>query len=83
MRSRFVAPRASRIAVIAASVPELTRRTCSIDGNASTISAASSTSRSVDAPYVMPASAASTTASTVSGSACPKTSGPNDITQST
>ena len=65
MRSRLVAPRASRTALIAASVPELTRRTCSIDGNASTISAASSTSRSVDAPYVVP-SAAARTASTVS-----------------
>ena len=66
-----------------ASVPELTSRTCSIDGNASTISAASSTSRSVEAPNVVPSSTASRTASTVSGSAWPKRSGPKDITQST
>ena len=44
-RSRRVAARASRSALIDASVPELTRRTISIDGTASTISAASSTSR--------------------------------------
>ena len=72
MRSRFVKPRASRSALIAASVPDETSRTFSIDGTASAISAASSTSASVDAPNVVPRSAASRTASTVSGSACPK-----------
>jgi hypothetical protein len=82
-RSRRVAPRASRIALIAASVPEETRRTISTDGTASTSSAASSTSRSVGAPKLVPSSAASRTASTVSGSACPKMSGPHDMTQST
>ena len=74
--------RASRSADIAASVPEETSRTCSTEGTASAISAASSTSRSVGAPKLVPASAASRTASTVSGSAWPKTSGPHDWTQS-
>jgi len=52
------------------------------DGTASTISAARSTSRSVAAPNDVPSPAAATTASTVAGSACPKSSGPQDITQS-
>ena len=82
MRSRFVKPRASRIALIAASVPDETSRTFSIDGTASTISAASSTSASVGAPNVVPRSAASRTASTVSGSAWPNSSGPHERTQS-
>ena len=68
---------------IAASVPDETSRTRSTDGTASTISAASSTSRSVGAPKLVPSRAASRTASTVSGSACPKSSGPQDCTQST
>ena len=82
-RSRLVAPRARRIALIAASVPDETRRTISTDGTASTISAASSTSASVGAPNDVPRPAASTTADSVSGSAWPKISGPHDITQST
>ena len=83
MRSRRVNARARRIALIAASVPEETSRTISTDGTASTISAASSTSRSVGAPKLVPSRAASVTASTVSGSAWPNTSGPQDMTQST
>src|SRR3954467_15764239 len=59
-----------------ASVPDETSRTRSIDGTASTISSASSTSRSVGAPKLVPSSAASRTASTVSASAWPKSSGP-------
>ena len=82
MRSRLVNPRASRSALIAASVPDETRRTCSIDGTASAISAASSTSASVETPKVVPRRAASRTASTVSGSACPKIKGPHESTQS-
>ncbi len=58
------APAAS--ADIAASVPEETSRTCSIEGTASAISSASSTSRSVGAPKLVPARAAACTASTVS-----------------
>ena len=68
---------------IDASVPEETSRTFSTDGTASTISAASSTSASVGAPKDVPRAAASVTAATTSGSACPKISGPHDITQST
>ena len=70
-------------ALIAASVPELTSRTFSTDGTASTISAASSTSASVGAPNDVPRAAASVMAATTSGSACPKINGPHDITQST
>ena len=55
---RRVNARASRSADIAASVPDETSRTCSIDGTASAISAASSTSRSVGAPKLVPSSAA-------------------------
>ena len=68
---------------MAASVPDETRRTFSTDGTASTSSSARATSRSVGAPKVVPSAAASCTASTTSGSACPKTSGPQDMTQST
>jgi hypothetical protein len=75
--------RASRSVLIDASVPDETSRTISTEGTASTISAASSTSRSVGAPKLVPSSAAMRTASTVSGSACPNSSGPQDMTQST
>ena len=68
---------------MAASVPDETSRTFSTDGTASTISSARSTSRSVGVPKVVPSAAASCTASTISGSAWPKTSGPHDMTQST
>ena len=47
-----MAPRAAG-ALIAASVPEETRRTFSTEGTASTISSASSTSRSVGVPKVV------------------------------
>jgi hypothetical protein len=83
IRSRRVNPRASRMALIAASVPEETSRTISTDGTASTISAANSTSASVGAPNVVPRRAASEIAASVSSSAWPKTSGPQLITQST
>ena len=68
---------------MAASVPEETSRTISTDGTAATISAASSTSASVGAPKEVPSAAALVTASTVFGSAWPKSSGPHDMTQST
>ena len=48
MRSRPVAPRASRIADMVASVPELTMRTRSTDGSARQIASASSTSSARD-----------------------------------
>jgi len=57
------------MALIAASVPEETRRTFSTEGTAAAISAASSTSASVGAPKLVPSSTASRTAVTVSGSA--------------
>ncbi len=69
--------------LIAASVPDETSRTISIDGTASTISAARSTSPSVGAPNVVPRASASETAASVVGSACPKSSGPQESTQST
>ena len=56
--SRPVAARASRTAVIDASVPDETRRTISAEGTRSTTSAASSTSASVGAPKLVPRSAA-------------------------
>jgi hypothetical protein len=49
-----VKPRASRIALIVASVPELTRRTISSDGSSSHSSSAISTSLSVGAPKDSP-----------------------------
>ena len=70
------------MADIAASVPDETSRTISTDGTASAISPASSTSRSVAAPKLVPSSAAALTASTVSGSAWPKINAPQDWTQS-
>ena len=48
--SRPVTARASRTALIVASVPELTIRTISTEAKRSTISCASSTSASVGAP---------------------------------
>jgi hypothetical protein len=50
MRERPVAARASRTALIVASVPELTKRTISIDGKVATTRSASRTSSSVGAP---------------------------------
>ncbi len=62
--SRFVAARASRSALMVASVPELTRRIISIDGTACVIISASSTSPTVGAPKEKPRVAAFFTAST-------------------
>jgi len=78
--SRPVKPRASRIALIVASVPEDTRRTISMLGTRATSSSASSISASVGAPKVSPRAAASCTARTVSGSAWPRISGPHEPT---
>ena len=54
MRSRPVNPRASRIALIVASVPELTIRSSSIDGMRADDPAASSVSMTVGAPNERP-----------------------------
>lgn len=80
--ARPVKPRASRIADMVASVPELTSRTCST-GVRSTISAASSTSPGVGVPKLVPSVAASRTASTTSGWAWPRINGPQEQTRST
>ena len=76
-------PRARRIALIVASVPELTSRTISTLGTASTIRPASSTSASVGIPNDVPRPAASVAAATISGHAWPKSSAPHDCTRST
>ena len=66
-----VNPRATRMADIVASVPLDTRRTRSTLGTRSQIASASSTSRSVGAPYVVPSSGRRCTASTTAGCAWP------------
>ena len=65
--ARPVAPRARRIALIAASVPELTSRTISTDGRCAQMASASSTSRRVGAPKEKPSRTAFSTASTTAG----------------
>jgi hypothetical protein len=79
---RPVKPRASRIALIVASVPELTSRTCST-GVRPTISSASSTSPWVGVPKLVPSAAADCTAATIAGWACPWINGPHEQTRST
>ena len=83
MRSRPVAARATRRALIDASVPEFTSRTISTDGIRSMICCASSISAVVGAPKVVPRRAASTTAAMTCGCAWPWISGPHEQTQST
>ena len=62
LRARPVTPRASRSAVIVASVPLFTKRTCSQLGTRSLIASASFISRAVGAPYEVPSAAAAVTA---------------------
>ena len=69
-------PRATRTADIVASVPEDTSRTSSTEGTRSQIASASSTSRSVGAPYEVPSTAARCTASTIAGWAWPAMTAP-------
>ena len=80
MNLRPVAARARRMADIVASVPELTKRTFSIAGKASITSSASSASVGVEAPKLVPLRAAWTMASTTSGAAWPRISGPQEPT---
>ncbi len=75
-----VQPRARRIAVMAASVPELVILTRSIEGMASRISRAISVSAVVGAPKLVPLRAASQTAAITSGWACPRIIGPQERT---
>jgi hypothetical protein len=78
--SRPVAARASRTALIVASVPEEVMRSMSTDGIRAHTSSASSTSPAVGAPNVVPRAAASVTASITSGCAWPRISGPQEQT---
>src|SRR3954451_5035683 len=80
---RPVIPPARRIALIVASVPELTSRTCSTGATRAMISSASSTSAGVGAPNESPLPAAERTASTTAGCACPRIIGPHELTRST
>ncbi len=80
---RPVAARASRIALIDASVPLEVIRSISTDGMRRETSSASSTSPAVGAPKVVPRAAASVTAATISGCAWPWMSGPQEQTKST
>jgi hypothetical protein len=73
-----VAARARRIALMQASVPELTRRTCSTLGTWRMTSSASCTSRSVGAPKLKPSRAAFSTASSTAGWPWPRIIGPHD-----
>ena len=66
-----------------ASVPEEVIRTISTPGSRRATSSASRTSASVGAPKLVPRAAAAVTASITAGCACPATSGPHDIIQST
>ncbi|GAA2773949.1 hypothetical protein GCM10020219_050130 [Nonomuraea dietziae] len=76
-------PRASRTALIVASVPELTRRTFSTGAILATISSASSTSPGVAVPYDRPWDSASDTAATTEGWRWPRIIGPQEQTRST
>ena len=78
--SRPVAALANRMADIEASVPELTNRTISIEGTASTTNCAASTSYSVGAPNEAPDRVAACAASTTAGWECPSINGPQEQT---
>ena len=75
-----MAARASRIALIDASVPEEVMRSISTDGTRWATSSASSTSAAVGAPNVVPFSAAAATAASTGGKAWPWISGPHEQT---
>jgi len=75
-----VAARASRSALIVASVPEETRRTISTAGTRSTMRSASVVSAMVGAPKLVPLRSASVVASTTFGCAWPRISGPHERT---
>ena len=75
-----MAARATRIALIAASVPELTNRSRSIDGISVATRCASRVSSSVGAPKLVPRAAAAASAFSRPFGAWPWMSGPQDIT---
>ena len=76
-------PRASRMALIVASVPLETRRTCSTGSTRATISSARRTSFSLGVPNEKPWPTASCTASTTAGWRWPRIIGPHEQTRST
>ena len=78
--SRPVNARARRSALITASVPELTNRISSTLGTRPRTSRASSSSRGLGAPKLVPRDAASASAARMRGCACPRTSGPQERT---
>ena len=80
---RPVKPRASRMALMVASVPELTNRTRWTGSTRPMISRASSVSAGVGAPKDSPSAAARCTASTTAGWAWPRIIGPQEHTRST
>ena len=71
MRSRPVAARATRTALIAASVPELTNRTRSSDGISARTFSPSATSSGLGAPKLVPLFAAAASARVRPFGACP------------
>ena len=75
-----MAARATRTALIAASVPELTKRTRSIAGINARTRSPSATSSGLGAPKLVPSRAAAATALTSPFGAWPWMSGPHDIT---
>ena len=78
--SRPVYARASRSALIVASVPEFTIRTTSTEGTRRVINPAICTSMAVGAPKLVPEAAARVTAPTTRGCAWPSIIGPHDPT---
>jgi hypothetical protein len=80
MRLRRVNARARRMTLIAASVPELTNRTRSMDGISARTRSPSSCSSALGAPKLVPRRAAEAIASTSARGAWPCMSGPHDIT---
>ena len=76
IRARPVAARASRTAAIVASVPELTRRTISMDGTRRAIASAMSTSSAVGAPNASPDASCRSIAAITAGGRWPRIIGP-------
>ncbi len=76
IRLRPVAPRASRTAVLVASVPLFIKRTRSQLGTRSRIASVSFISRGVGAPNEVPSTAAACNAAVIDGCACPKMTAP-------
>jgi hypothetical protein len=77
---RPVKPRATRSALIVASVPEETKRTLSTDGTWRTTRSASSISSAQGAPKDVPRAAVSWTAARIFGWTWPRIMGPQEPT---